>query len=79
MTFAPTPRHATYEYADGRRDALLPASESSVCWGNTQPEFLKVMANGPFDGIVGDAILLQRPRARRSRRRRHAQTASVDR
>ena len=54
MTFAPTPT-PPYEYAP-TVDAMpyCKLSDSSVCWGNTH-RFLKVTANGPFDGIdVGD-------------------------
>ena len=54
MTFAPTPT-PPYEYAS-TVDAMphCKLSDSSVCWGNTH-RFLKVTANGPFDGIdVGD-------------------------
>ena len=50
MTFAPTPT-PPYEYAP-TVDAMpyCKLSDSSVCWGNTH-RFLKVTANGPFDGI----------------------------
>ena len=56
MTFAPTPT-PPYEYAP-TVDAMpyCRLQSSSVCWGNTH-RFLKVTANGPFDGIdIGDAI-----------------------
>jgi len=48
MTFAPT---SPYEYAP--TENVMPycrLQSSSVCWGNTH-RFLKVTANGPFDGI----------------------------
>ena len=54
MTFAPTPT-PPYEYAP-TVDAMpyCRLQSSSVCWGNTH-RFLKVTANGPFDGIdIGD-------------------------
>ena len=51
MTFAPTPTPLPYEYAP-TVDAMpyCRLSDSSVCWGSTH-RFLKVTANGPFDGI----------------------------
>ena len=54
MTFAPTPTPLPYEYAP-TVDAMpyCRLSDSSVCWGNTH-RFLKVTANGPFDGINVD-------------------------
>ena len=48
-------RRLTYEYAP-TVDAMpyCRLQSSSVCWGNTH-RFLKVTANGPFDGIdIGD-------------------------
>ena len=50
MTFAPTPT-PPYEYAP-TVDAMpyCKLLDLSVCWGNTH-RFLKVTANGPFDGI----------------------------
>ena len=75
MTFAPTPT-PPYEYAP-TVDAMpyCRLQSSSVCWGNTH-RFLAVTANGPFDGI--DVDWFSKP-ALGDRRRRHAQTASVDR
>ena len=49
VTFAPTP--SPYGYAP-TADATpyCRLQSSSVCWGNTQ-RFLRVTANGPFDGM----------------------------
>ena len=51
MTFAPTPTQLPYEYAP-TVDAMpyCRLQTSSVCWGNTH-RFLRVTANGPFDGM----------------------------
>ena len=48
MTLAPTSPYGYAPTADATPYCRL--QSSSVCWGNTQ-RFLRVTANGPFDGI----------------------------
>jgi len=48
MTLAPTSPYGYAPAADATPYCRL--QSSSVCWGNTQ-RFLRVTANGPFDGM----------------------------